>query len=130
MPELPEVETVVRELRPLLVGRTIASARQSKRKLRRPWKPAWNAEVVGVRVEGLRRRGKWILIDVRKEDPTPQPPPPGGEGEKESLTSPLEGEVAADSRLRESSRRVGGEASEFAPTSGMYRLLDSRVASR
>ncbi|QJW97570.1 bifunctional DNA-formamidopyrimidine glycosylase/DNA-(apurinic or apyrimidinic site) lyase [Frigoriglobus tundricola] len=64
MPELPEVETVVRDLRPLLVGRTIVGVRQSKQKLRGPWKPAWNAEVTGARVEGLRRRGKWILIDL------------------------------------------------------------------
>ena len=67
MPELPEVETVVRDLRPLLAGRTITSARQSKWKLRRPWKPAWNAEVAGARVEAVRRRGKWILIDLLGE---------------------------------------------------------------
>jgi formamidopyrimidine-DNA glycosylase len=64
MPELPEVETVVRDLRPLLVGRAITGVRQSKRKLRRPWQPAWNAEATGSRVEGLRRRGKWILVDL------------------------------------------------------------------
>lgn len=64
MPELPEVETVVRDLRPLLEGRTIRAARQSKKKLRRPWKPQWSADVAGARVAGLRRRGKWILIDI------------------------------------------------------------------
>jgi formamidopyrimidine-DNA glycosylase len=64
MPELPEVETVVRDLRPLLAGRTITGVRHSKQKLRRPWKPAWNAEVAGKRIEGIRRRGKWILIDL------------------------------------------------------------------
>ena len=32
MPELPEVETVVRDLRPLLAGRTITGVRQSKQK--------------------------------------------------------------------------------------------------
>jgi formamidopyrimidine-DNA glycosylase len=69
MPELPEVETVVRDLRPLLTARTILSARQSKKKLRRPWKPQWSAEVIGARVMELRRRGKWILIDLAL--PTP-----------------------------------------------------------
>jgi formamidopyrimidine-DNA glycosylase len=64
MPELPEVETVVRDLRPLLTGRTIRAVRQSKRKLRRPWNADWSAAAVGLRVEGLRRRGKWILIDT------------------------------------------------------------------
>ena len=67
MPELPEVETVVRDLRPLLAGRTIVGARQSKHKLRRPWKPAGNAKVTGTRVEAVRRRGKWILIDLAGE---------------------------------------------------------------
>src|SRR5262245_58667547 len=92
MPELPEVETVVRDLRPLLAERTIVSARQSKRKLRRPWKPAWSAEVAGVHIEAVRRRGKWILIDVRKEDPTPlavlAAPPPRGEGHKTTRFTP------------------------------------------
>src|SRR2546421_523385 len=64
MPELPEVETVVRDLRPLLTGRTIRAVRQSKRKLRRPWNADWSAAAVGLRVEGLRRRGKWILVDL------------------------------------------------------------------
>ncbi|MCI0704784.1 MAG: bifunctional DNA-formamidopyrimidine glycosylase/DNA-(apurinic or apyrimidinic site) lyase, partial [Planctomycetia bacterium] len=41
--------------------------RQSKRKLRRPWKPQWNAEVIGAQIEGIRRRGKWILIDLLGE---------------------------------------------------------------
>jgi formamidopyrimidine-DNA glycosylase len=66
MPELPEVETVVRDLRPLLTGRTITDVRQSKHKLRRPWKPAWNAEATGMLVEGVRRRGKWILVDLSR----------------------------------------------------------------
>jgi formamidopyrimidine-DNA glycosylase len=67
MPELPEVETVVRDLRPLLVGRTVTGVRQSKRKLRRPWRAEWAAEVAGARIEGLRRRGKWILVDLTGE---------------------------------------------------------------
>src|SRR5262249_16637241 len=39
VPELPEVETVVRDLRPGVVGRTVSSFRRGKKKLRRPWKP-------------------------------------------------------------------------------------------
>ena len=45
MPELPEVETVVRDLRPLLVGRRFAAVRVGQRKLRRPWKRAWAARL-------------------------------------------------------------------------------------
>lgn len=64
MPELPEVETVVRDLRPLLAGRTITGIRQSKQKLRHPWDAKWNPLVIGAKVTGLRRRGKWIAVDL------------------------------------------------------------------
>lgn len=64
MPELPEVETVVRDLRPLLTGRTVTGVRRSKQKLRRPWHPQFDAAVTGARVTGLRRRGKWIFVDL------------------------------------------------------------------
>src|SRR5262249_24094613 len=62
MPELPEVETVVRDLRPLIVGRTIEGVRIGRQKLRTPWKPQWKASVTGCRIEAIRRRGKWIAI--------------------------------------------------------------------
>jgi formamidopyrimidine-DNA glycosylase len=38
--------------------------RKSKKKLRRPWRAEWNASAAGSKVEGLRRRGKWILVDL------------------------------------------------------------------
>src|SRR5438876_1130075 len=62
MPELPEVETVVRELRPRLVGRRIASVKVSRHPLRRRWLPRWAAVLSGQRVREIRRRGKWILV--------------------------------------------------------------------
>jgi formamidopyrimidine-DNA glycosylase len=63
VPELPEVETVVRDLRPCLVGRRLASVKQTSRHaLRLRWRPAWNAASAGRRVGGVERRGKWILI--------------------------------------------------------------------
>lgn len=61
MPELPEVETVVRDLRPLLVGRTIGAVRVGRHKLRSPWKPHWTPRVVGRCIDAIDRRGKWIL---------------------------------------------------------------------
>ncbi len=64
MPELPEVETVVRDLRPLLVGRRFAAVRVGRRRLRRPWKRAWSGLLVGAGVAGVRRRGKWIVLDL------------------------------------------------------------------
>jgi formamidopyrimidine-DNA glycosylase len=62
VPELPEVETVVRDLRPLLTGRRLAAVRVSKQALRRPWSKAWSARLAGRRVEEVRRRGKWIIV--------------------------------------------------------------------
>lgn len=64
MPELPEVETVVRDLRPLIVGRTIAAIRTSSKPLRKPWSKHWETELIGSTVVCIRRRGKWILVDL------------------------------------------------------------------
>ena len=64
MPELPEVETVVRDLRPLVKGRTVTAVRRSKLNLRTPWLPAWDAEVAGRTFGGVRRRGKWIIAEL------------------------------------------------------------------
>src|SRR5262245_11551795 len=64
MPELPEVETVVRDLRPCLVGRSLAGLRVGRKPLRRRWSSSWNAKIVGRRVQAVERRGKWILIDL------------------------------------------------------------------
>ena len=62
VPELPEVETVVRELRPRLVGRILVATRISKHALRRPWSKGWARLLAGRRVEEVRRRGKWIVL--------------------------------------------------------------------
>jgi formamidopyrimidine-DNA glycosylase len=64
MPELPEVETVIRELRPELVGRRLRSVAASAKKLRFAWQPAWELRLAGRLVEAIRRRGKWIMIDL------------------------------------------------------------------
>lgn len=75
MPELPEVETVVRDLRPVVTGRTITAMRRSRQQLRRPWQAAWTAAVVGSQINGLRRRGKWILLDLGKPNHPPEQAP-------------------------------------------------------
>ena len=65
MPELPEVETVVRELRPHLLGRRIAAVEVGRKRLRRRWAPEWETQLVGRKVEAVRRRGKWIVVELR-----------------------------------------------------------------
>jgi formamidopyrimidine-DNA glycosylase len=64
VPELPEVETVVRDLRPRLVGSRFTALQVGRKSLRRKWSPRWKAQVVGRRVHGVERRGKWILLDL------------------------------------------------------------------
>jgi formamidopyrimidine-DNA glycosylase len=64
VPELPEVETVVRDLRPHLTGRSIAGARCCGQPLRRPWCAEWESLLRGRLIEGVGRRGKWIILDL------------------------------------------------------------------
>jgi formamidopyrimidine-DNA glycosylase len=62
VPELPEVETIVRDLRPVLVGRRISSVqRTSAVKLRRPWDSSWSGLLAGRQIDSIDRRGKWIV---------------------------------------------------------------------
>ncbi len=80
MPELPEVETVVRDLRPLVAGRTVTAVRVGAKRLRTPWDAAWNARLVGARVDAVGRRGKWIVLELSQEPLPPTPSPGKGRG--------------------------------------------------
>ena len=68
MPELPEVETTIRGLAPLLEGRRIASIELRRPDLRRPFPPDLRQRVTGARVTGLGRRAKYGLIDTDRDD--------------------------------------------------------------
>jgi formamidopyrimidine-DNA glycosylase len=65
MPELPEVETVVRDLIPLLSLKTVIKVEVPGKKLRRPWDPVWSQLLVNQTIEKVTRRGKWIIISFR-----------------------------------------------------------------
>ena len=65
MPELPEVETVARDLRPRILGATITGARVSwARTLRTHTTEAFARPIAGRRVEAVWRRAKQIVIDL------------------------------------------------------------------
>ena len=65
MPELPEVEHVVRALRRVIVRRRILAAEILLPKLVPPeGRAAFNRKIKGCRIIGVRRRGKFILIDL------------------------------------------------------------------
>jgi formamidopyrimidine-DNA glycosylase len=65
VPELPEVETIVRDLRPHLEGRTIVRCELNFPSIVRHPEPELFIDcVAGIRIAAVRRRGKYILIDL------------------------------------------------------------------
>jgi formamidopyrimidine-DNA glycosylase len=63
MPELPEVESVRRQLAPVLEGRRVDRVAISDTRLTRPVDPQLvAAELEGERVESLERRGKYLIV--------------------------------------------------------------------
>jgi formamidopyrimidine-DNA glycosylase len=69
LPELPEVETVVRDLRTALVGRTLVRVDIIRADIwRTPTSDALSALLPGERVVGVERRGKYILLELHSGD--------------------------------------------------------------
>src|SRR3954453_13705841 len=65
MPELPEVETVARDLRPLITGATIVDATTTWPRTLRGIDPATFVDgVAGRRIEAVGRRGKQVVVDL------------------------------------------------------------------
>src|SRR5919201_585732 len=65
MPELPEVETVRRQLEPELVGKRITSAEVLDERLTRPEPPgSLERAVAGREVTAVARRGKYLLVGL------------------------------------------------------------------
>jgi formamidopyrimidine-DNA glycosylase len=67
MPELPEVETIRRQLEPEVVGRRIESLEVLDPRWTEPVPPAdVERAVAGRRIEALDRRGKWLLMGLER----------------------------------------------------------------
>ena len=65
MPELPEVETVVRDLARLVSSATITGANVFReRNLATPDAPSFTDAVRGRRILSTRRRAKWIIVEL------------------------------------------------------------------
>lgn len=64
MPELPEVETTRRGLAPHLAGRRIARCHVRDARLRWPIDPGLHDQLVGRQITTLKRRGKYLLIEL------------------------------------------------------------------
>jgi len=68
MPELPEVETTVNGLRPVLQGRRLVSVEPRREDLRRAFPPDLRQRLTGATVVGLSRRAKYGLIATDRGD--------------------------------------------------------------
>ena len=64
MPELPEVETVVRGLRPKLEGRRLQRVEQRRPDLRFPLPQGFAQRLTGRRVDRIQRRAKYMLLHL------------------------------------------------------------------
>jgi formamidopyrimidine-DNA glycosylase len=88
MPELPEVETVVRDLRPQLTGRRIESVAITRdrlvrdRVIRYPEALQFSRRLRGRTIRGVERRGKYIVIPL--QSPSPGPDAAGSNGAAEA----------------------------------------------
>jgi formamidopyrimidine-DNA glycosylase len=68
VPELPEVETVRLGLEPAMVGARLAAIDQRRPDLRFPFPERFAERLTGRRVEGLRRRAKYLIADLDGAD--------------------------------------------------------------
>jgi formamidopyrimidine-DNA glycosylase len=68
MPELPEVETTVRGLEPVLKGRRLISVETRREDLRRAFPPDLRQRLTGAVITHLGRRAKYGLIDTDRGD--------------------------------------------------------------
>jgi formamidopyrimidine-DNA glycosylase len=64
MPELPEVETVKRGLEPVFTGSSFTAVHLHRDNLRTPFPNDMVERLIGKTCRGLRRRGKYIWIDL------------------------------------------------------------------
>ena len=107
MPELPEVETIVRDLRPHLIGRTIQSAKLSHDDvLRGVSKRKLTSSLAGACVTGMTRRAKHAVLELQLATRLPAHPPtrlviqPGMTGSLTIADEPLAPSAARAAVLR------------------------------
>lgn len=71
MPELPEVETVVRDLRPHLIGRKIIGAQvRWKKTVATPSAHEFEKSICGSKVTAITRRAKYLIFHLRQRAAT------------------------------------------------------------
>jgi formamidopyrimidine-DNA glycosylase len=68
MPELPEVETTRRGLEPVMLGRRIVNVTARRKDLRVALPPRFVEQLEGKAIRALRRRAKYLLIDLDSDE--------------------------------------------------------------
>ena len=64
MPEMPEIETLVRKLRKVLIGKQIAGVRLSGLPLRKPIGDTFISKLCGRTIRKIVRRGKYLILEL------------------------------------------------------------------
>ncbi len=93
MPELPEVETVRNGLAPVLEGQRLARVEARRPDLRFPLPANFVQQLTGATITGLRRRAKYLLASLDREDTLVMHLGMSGRFE---ITRPLETEAEAE----------------------------------
>lgn len=64
MPEMPEVETIARQLRETIIGKRMAEVKLSGLPLRKPVAKNFSSIVCGRSITSIHRRGKYLLVEL------------------------------------------------------------------
>jgi formamidopyrimidine-DNA glycosylase len=64
MPEMPEIETIARQLRKAIIGKRIAEVRLSGLPLRKPIDKTFPAKLCGRTIRRIMRRGKYLVAEL------------------------------------------------------------------
>jgi formamidopyrimidine-DNA glycosylase len=65
MPEMPEIETIARQLRRTIIGKRIAEVRLSGLPLRKPIAGTFPAMLRGRTIQKIMRRGKYLVVEMK-----------------------------------------------------------------
>lgn len=69
MPELPEVETIKRELDRVLPGRKITGIKLQKNKMLQSLSPqVFESRLINQKIHSLKRRGKFLIVNLHKQN--------------------------------------------------------------
>lgn len=68
MPELPEVETLRRQLAAAVCGRTVADVIVRRRRLREPLPAGLKKRLVGLQIAAVERRAKYLILRLPPEN--------------------------------------------------------------